>query len=189
MELSKKIRFLLLALYEKKYNGKYYDIEELYRENAIRINQHEVTELAKTLENDGLIIKMPLGGKIFAKLSLDGSDFLEENNFFIESSYLPQDRLKPLEKEILSNRLDTFYEEVIKPLLGDLVPAAEIEKEINELRSLLHILGRRSWIQILKGKFLEMSKGKIAKEEMDELLNTFDPKPASETTKLTEYNP
>lgn len=188
MKLNMKLRYLLLALYEHKYNGKLYEIEEIFADNGIRISQFETEELARTLTEDGMIKTISIGETIYAQITVDGVEYLEESNFFTASSYLPQDRIKPLEREILRSKLDELHTQLMASELGNLLPEVTLVTEMEELKSLLNTLGKRSWIQILKGKVYEIGIGKISQEEINKLLQNFETHPAPEGSQITDYN-
>ncbi|MBD1396162.1 hypothetical protein H9Q13_03210 [Pontibacter sp. JH31] len=174
MELTLKIRLLLLALYEFKYNGKLYELGELFSKSGVKISRIEIEEIARTLSEDGLLKTITVKETIYGQISVDGVEFLEENKFFSGSSYLPKDRIKPLEREILRNKLNELYTAVLQTELASEVPSEVLEREVEELKALLNLLGRHSWLQILKGKFLEIAAEKLPHTELSELLQDFE---------------
>ena len=174
MELTLKIRLLLLALYENKYNGKLYDLGEIYYKNGIKISQIEIEEITRTLCEDSLLKTISVKSSIYGQITVDGVEFLEENNFFSGSSYLPKDRIKPLERELLRNKLNELHTALLESELGNATPSDILEKEMEELKALLNILGRHSWLQILKGKLIELGDGKVSQLELNNLQQTFE---------------
>ncbi|WP_157578716.1 hypothetical protein [Pontibacter roseus] len=183
-----KIRYLLLALYEHKYNGKLYEVGEVFASSGIRCNPIECREIARTLEEDGLVKTLTVEDTVYAQISTDGVEFLDENNFFTGSSYLPQDRIKPLQREVLGNKLDELCQRLRESSLGKVISDATLDREMAELRSLLNLLGRRSWVQILKGKVYELATGKLSQEEINHLLQDFDERPTLQGVQVPDYN-
>ncbi|MHC2990773.1 hypothetical protein OB13_03950 [Pontibacter sp. HJ8] len=182
-----KLRYLLLALYEYKYNGKLYEIEAIFSTNGIAISRVEAQEIAKTLTEDGLIRTMSIGETLYSQITVDGVEYLEENNYFTGSTYLPQDRIKPLERELLRDKLDLLQAQLQESRLGKIVPAVTIAMEVEELKNLLNILGRHSWIQILKGKLFEMSAGYLSQVELHHALQMFEVHAASENQPVSDF--
>lgn len=174
MELTLKIRLLLLALYEHKYNGKLYELGEIFNKNGIKISQIEIEEIARTLSEDDLLKTLTVRETIYGQITVDGVEFLEENSFFSGSSYLPQDRIKPLERELMRNKLNEFHTALLESELGNIVPSDILEKEMEELKALLNILGKHSWLQILKGKLFELGEGKVSQSEIGDLMQIFE---------------
>lgn len=187
MELNMKIRYLLLALYEYKYNGKLYEVGEVFASNGIKISPEECLEIAQTLQEDGLIKTLLIEDTIYAQILADGVEYLEDNNFFSGSSYLPLDRIKPLQREVFRNKLDEICILLQKLPIGDRIPAETLNWEMDELRNLLNILGKRSWLQIFKGKVLELTSGKATQEELNGLLRYFEAYPAVEVNKYSDF--
>lgn len=181
MELTLKIRLLLLALYEHKYNGKLYKLGDIFGKNGIKISQIEIEEIAKTLSEDDLIKTLTVEETIYGQITVDGVEFLEENNFFSSSSYLPQDRIKPLDRELMRNKLNKLHTTLLDSKLGNIVPKEILEKEMEELKALLNILGKHSWLQILKGKLIEMGEGQLNAQAIDQLLEIIEEKQSAKT--------
>lgn len=182
-----KLRYLLLALYEYKYNGKLYEIGEIFSKNSIPISLEEIQEIAKTLTEDGLIRTMSIGDTLYSQISVDGVEYLDENNYFTGSNYLPQDRITPLERELLRNKLDLLQAQLQESRLGKIVPWVTLTLEVEELKILLNILGRHSWLQILKGKLFELSAGHLSQEEINQVLQMFEVRAASECQPVPDF--
>jgi hypothetical protein len=187
MELSRKLRLLLLALYEYKYNGKLYELGEIFSTNGIPICLEEIQEIAKTLTEDGLIRTMSIGDTLYSQITVDGVEYLDENNFFTGGNYLPQDRIKPLERELLCNKLDLLQAQLQESRLGKIVPQVTLALEVEELKVLLNILGRHSWIQILKGKLFELSADHLSQEEINQVLQMFEVHAGSQSQPVSDF--
>ncbi|WP_242918931.1 hypothetical protein [Pontibacter liquoris] len=173
MEVAVNIRFLLLALYEKKYDGKWYDVADLFTSHHLEIVQVEAKEIVDTLTKDGLIRSIAIGDKFLAQITADGVEFLEESNFFNESTYIPKDRILPLQRELLRHQMDEFTMRMLQSEYGPSIPAVEFLKEVEELKALLNILGQKSWLQIMKSKFREIFSDSVPQEVLEEMLRNY----------------
>jgi hypothetical protein len=182
MELTVKIRILLLALYEHKYNGKLYELGEILANNGIKVNPKEMEGICEMLSSEGLLKILSIRKTIYGQITVDGVEFLEENNFFGGSSYRPQDKIKPLEWELMHNRIDEMQRSLLKSRLATMIDAGLLALEMEELKALQNVLGRRNWLQILKGKLFELSKGQINISEIDQLLAIIEAGHAAEDT-------
>jgi len=187
MELTMKIRYLLLVLYEYKYNGKLYELGEILAKNGLKVTNAELEEIASTLSADNLLNTLSIGDTIYGQITVDGVEFLEENNFFSGKSYLPHDKIKPLERERMCTKLDELQARLQESAIGKLVPKEAITTEIEDLKSLLGILGKHSWMQILKGKLYEFGVGKVSQEEISRLIQSFDTQSASEGSLIPDF--
>jgi hypothetical protein len=174
MELTLQTRYLLLALYDYRYNGKYYELGDVFSSHGITISRLEVDEIARSLLEAGLVRALQIENTLFVQISLDGVDYVEENDFFADSSYIPQDRLKPLERELVRHKLTALHLQLQATELGVLVTPEMLRREIEELDALLNILGKRSWLQILKGKVYEMSQESSAATTCYSILQEFE---------------
>ena len=187
MELTMKIRYLLLSLYEYKYNGKLYELGEIFSNNGLKVTHSELEEIASTLTADNFLNTLSIGDAIYGQITIDGVEFLEENNFFSGKNYLPHDKIKPLERERMCNRLDDLQARLQESAIGKFVPQEAISAEFEDLKSLLGILGKHSWMQTLKGKLFEFGVGKVSQEEINRLIQSFENQSTSEGNRVSDF--
>ena len=187
MKHTMKVRYLLLSLYEYKYNGKLYELGEILSNNGLKATHVELEEIASTLTADNLLNTLTIGDTIYGQITIDGVEFLEENNFFSGKTYLPHDKIKPLEREKMCNKLDDLLARIQESAIGKFVPKEAISSEIEDLKSLLSILGKHSWMQILKGKLYEFGVGRLSQEEINRLIQSFDTQSTSEGNLVPDF--
>ena len=174
MELDFKKRFLLLALCEKKYDGKFYDAAGLFSTNKIDVSPAELKDALDLLGSEHLVKTFFISDRYLVQITVDGVEFLEENSFFDERNEAVRDRMKPLQREILRHQLDDFTLRVCQSDLGKQLDHEQFVKEIEELKALLNILGRKHWMQILKGKFYEFCDGNMPLRRLKKILDAFE---------------
>ncbi|MBF9253749.1 hypothetical protein I2I11_10630 [Pontibacter sp. 172403-2] len=182
METEFKKRFLLLGLCERKYDGKYYDAAGLFAANRISATPAELKEILEMLGNDHLVKYFYIGERYLVQITMDGVEFLEESNFFEEKSYVVYDMIKPLQREILRYRLDDFTARICQSDIGAMLNRDEFMKEAEELKVLLNVLGRKHWMQMLKGKFYELCQGNVPLRRLKKILDAFENSQEAEAT-------
>jgi len=185
MEEEFKNHFLLLALYEKRYDGKFYDVAGLFSANNIDIAPVELMGTLEALGNEHLVKSFFIGERYLSQITMDGIEFLEENNFFDQNNYAVRDRIKPLQREILRHKLDDFTQRICRSDIGAKLNQDEFIKEAEELKMLLNILGRKNWMQMLKGKFYELCQGNVPLRRLKKIMDIFESKQMAEEASLT----
>ena len=148
MKFKYKKELLLKLLYEKRFDGKYYSIGELFIEEKIIIELQEEFQLADSLLAIGHITgsKNKLGTS--CRINYEGIEWIEDN-INLEEYYGPRER-----KEI-SEKLDEFGKSLKELKLGQQVIYDDFHEEFQELKRLLGLLRKKEWIAIFKGVLIQ----------------------------------
>lgn len=171
MKFSEKKTQTLLALYEHKFDGKYYDISVLLNDWGISISLSEAIQIGQALENDGFINLAASKGGASAYITGDGVEFVEEYDFFQEAEQT--NNFTQEEIVILNKKLDELLERLTKLELGQQIIYDDVQDEFDELRELTKVLNKKNWLQQLQGKLISIGLGKLTDEVVEIIGNTF----------------
>lgn len=172
MSVKQKKKLLLHTLYDQGLNGKMYDIPELMA-GHIRINRNEAYELAKALETEGYIKMSSTVAAVYAAITARGAESIEGDDEAVHLSYNPPDKFTSSEKYIIIQKLDELSERLTRLELGQQITYDDIQPEIDELKGLLVPLGKKHWLQVLKGKLLDAGLGTLSSEAYSQILRVF----------------
>lgn len=81
MKQSEKLDLILKSLYEKRFDGKYYEISKVLSEYGININSEEEYALGKRLEQDRLVKLEDVEERVAACLTTHGVDYIENDSY------------------------------------------------------------------------------------------------------------
>lgn len=159
MNFSEKKKQALLALYQKRFDGRYYDIAELLEEIQIEVTNSESYHIGQSLEEDGFMKVYPSKDGSFGEITADGVEYIEEglfNNYKTDFS----------EEEIIitNDKLDQLIEQLHKLELGQEITYEDLTAEINELRELVYTLKKKTWFETLKGKMITIGLGQLTEK-------------------------
>ena len=171
MKLKDKKLKLLRFLYSNKFDGKSYDVEEILGTFG-GTNRDEAYNIAKTLEDEGLIEMTATKDRTNAKISSNGVEFIEEEGLDTEP-YEPTDKIDEEEKEIIKRKLDEFSKRLERIEVGQQITYDDLMDELETLKKLLNVLGKKDWGQILKGKLVDAGFGQLADKVGHLIIETF----------------
>ena len=169
MKIKDKKLILLKSLYTKRFDGKYYDVETILG-GLGQTSRDESYSIAKSLSDEGLIKIVATKDSTHAEITSSGVERVE---YLDIESYAPQDLIDPAERETIKTKLDEFSERLKRIEVGQQITYDDLIDEIETLKKLLNILGKKEWTQILKGKLVDAGFGSVADKVFDILIETF----------------
>lgn len=171
MKLKDKRLNLLRALYAKKFDGKSYDVEEILSRFG-PTNRDEAYSITKALHEDGLVKMTATKDGTDAEIISYGVEFIEEEGL-ADEIYEPPDIIDAEEKEKIKRKLDEFSERLTRMEVGQQITYDDLMEELETLKKLLNVLGKKDWGQILKGKLIDAGFGQLADKVGDLIIETF----------------
>jgi hypothetical protein len=171
MKYKDKRNQLLRILYSHRFDGTIYDVQKTLNQ-LVPINRDEAYNLAKGLEDEGLIRMTATKDSVGAQIISYGVEFVEDQDMDGES-YRPADSLDFDERDSIKERLDEFADRLKKMEVGQQITYDDLMEELETLKKLLNVLGKKDWTQILKGKLVDAGFGEIASQVSDLLIDTF----------------
>ena len=172
MKFKDKRNQLLRILYSHRFDGKMYDVQATLSQFT-PTNKTEAYNIAKGLEEEGLIKMTATKDSVGAEIISYGVEFVEDQDLVDGEIYEPADSLNLEERETIRERLDEFAERLKKMEVGQQITYDDLMEELETLKKLLNVLGKKDWGQILKGKLVDAGFGEIASQIGDLLIDTF----------------
>lgn len=169
MKIKDKKLILLKSLYAKRFDGNYYNVEEIIS-NSGQTNSSESDSIAKSLAEEGLINIVSDKAGTDAMITSVGVEYIDD---LCVENYDPQDLIDPIEKEILKSKLDELSERLKRIEVGQQITYDDLMDEMETLKKLLNVLGKKDWRQMLKGKLVDAGFGSFADEVFDLFIETF----------------
>ena len=134
---------------------------------------NDISQVAESLQSQGYVKTNPTKYAIFAKITAEGIEYIENLKSDNSIHYDPDDKIDPSEQEILKEKLDELLERLMKLELGQQVIYDDLADEISDLKDLVGVLGKKDWKQMLKGKLVDAGLGNIIGEVGKEAIQTF----------------
>ena len=128
------------------------------------ITGDDIFQMAESLQSQGYVKTDPTKYAIFAKITAEGIEYIENLKSDNTIHYNPDDKFDPNEQEILKEKLDELLERLRKLELGQQVIYDDLADEISDLKDLVGVLGKKDWRQMLMGKLVDAGLGSIAGE-------------------------
>lgn len=170
MKFKEKKVEILKALYARRFDGNYHDIQDIMN-NGERSSYSEVYQLAKSLHDDGLIKMIANQQSIHAEIISGGIEFIEEDGLVLE--YCPDDKFSDDDKKEAIQRIDQLGMQLMRLEVGQQIIYDDLIEELEELKQLVTVLGKKHWLQILKGKLIDAGFGGFADQVGDLIIETF----------------
>ena len=170
MRFKEKKIYLLNKLYNHRFEGKTFEVRELLHD--LDCNREEAFQLAKALEEEGLIRLTSKKAGHFANIYPKGIEFIEEDQFK-GSPYNPSDSFSKEEKIEIIKRLDEFGTKLNRLEKGQEITYNDLLKELEELRDLVWILGKKNWIEVMKGKLIDAGFGSLSNQVGEIIIEVF----------------
>lgn len=101
----------------------------------------------------------------------DGTQEKSKNE---NTSYHPSDKFSESERDIVSERLDELFQKLERLELGQKLIYDDIMDEIEELKTLTGVLGKKNWGETLKGKFIEWGLAKLSDKGFELIAEAFN---------------
>ncbi|MFZ6665168.1 hypothetical protein [Peijinzhouia sedimentorum] len=171
MKIKDKKNILLKSLYAKRFDGKYYDVEEILIGGLGQTNRHEAYSIAQALADVGFLKIIATKDGTHAEITSKGVEYIEDLNTLI---YEPNDPIEIEERETINSKLDEFSEKLKKIEVGQQITYDDLMDELETLKKLLNVLGKKDWKQMLKGKLVDAGFGTVTDKVFDLLIETFN---------------
>ena len=170
MKFKEKKNYLLNLLYEKRFDGKSYDVFELLE--SLKISIPEASEIARSLSKEGFVKIIETKDGIYLNINSLGIENIEEEELE-EVNNFQNELFTNEEKNVIIKRLDELSSELNKIKKGQEIIYDDLVDEISELKPLLSILNKKNWKQILKGKLVDIGLGNLTEEVGEILVDIF----------------
>ena len=162
---------LLKALYSHKFDGKYYDVLDILKQFG-PTSKDEAYNISKALNDQGFIKMISTKDGTDAEIVSDGVQYIEELEL-VRKPYEPTDIIDEEEKELLERKLDELSTRLTKIEVGQQIAYDDLMDELETLKKLLNVLGKKDWGQLLKGKLIDAGFGQLADKVGDLIIDTF----------------
>ncbi|PVY43161.1 hypothetical protein [Pontibacter virosus] len=174
MKTSEKKNLILTALYEQGLNGQSYDVKELMSSHSI-FKAGELRVLTKSLEDAGLIKMSATREAIYVELTADGAEYVEDfpGSSTQSNNYEPTDTFSASEKKIIIEKLNDLTEQLKQLQLGQEITYDDIRAEMQEMKQLSNVLGKKHWFQVLKGKMIDIGLGSLSDKAFSLMSDAF----------------
>lgn len=156
MRFSFKKEEVLLSLYEKRFDGSYYDILEILEKKHIEIANSESIHIGKSLAEDGFMAAYLSKDGCHGEITSSGVEYVEE---FLLNNKLSD--FTDSEINIINANLDQLLIRIQKLELGQEIIYEDLVSDINELRELAYRVKKKTWFEILKGKMITFGFGEL----------------------------
>lgn len=162
---QQKLSFLLDRLYQLN-DGEYYPVEMLLKGNGIFLKYpQEARELIQMLEDNEYVTSLGgAGSEISARITSSGSMYYEETQT-IQADTITSEA-EPEGQEDINKRVDDIIEYLKNLGLGQEI----LFEELQELKLLYSKLNKKNWLQVLKGKILDIAVDKLTDTETIQLI-------------------
>lgn len=170
MKLKEKKLNLLKVLYSHRFDGRSYDVLAILKEFG-PTNRDEAYSITKALQDEGLVKMIATKDGTDAEIVSYGVEFIEEEG--LDEAYQPTDIIDNEEKELIRRRLDDFSERLMRIEVGQQITYDDLLEELETLKKLLSVLGKKDWGQVLKGKLVDAGFGQLADQVGDLIIETF----------------
>lgn len=168
ISFKSKKSIVLNTLYERRFDGNLHDIEDLVDTSGYT----EAYQIGKALQDEGLINAVISKDSVDVQITAYGIEFLEEAEEHDELEYAPQDRFNENEIEVMKTKIDELTERIRAMEVGQQITYDDVMVEFQEMKALLTVLGKKNWIEILKGKMADAGLGTLTGKMADILIET-----------------
>lgn len=152
--IQDKISYVLKKLH-KLNDDNFYSISRILELNSIEFRDNETLEIAKNLESRGYVTqKEKYGSDDKVRITVKGALFIERK----------KKTKKPNKKN--EQQLDLLLNEVIEKLEKLGFGQEILYEELEELRSQINNLNKKNWIQLLKGKLMDLALSQVINKEV-----------------------
>lgn len=169
LKTKEKYDIILSELYPNY--GKFIEVSELLKDHQ-ETSLDEAIDLGQALEARGYVKLSFSKTNSAVAITALGREYVEEN-ILEDILYDPNDKMTNDEQRDLSKKLDEVIERIKKLELGQQIIHDGIIEEINDLKPLLNVLGKKDWKQLLLGKLVDAGLGQIADNVYQAVVDTF----------------
>jgi hypothetical protein len=102
------------------------------------------------------------------------SNWLTRDENTTTNSYNPPDKFTAEEIKSINLKLDDLLQKIERLEVGERLIYDDITEEIDELKKLSHVIGKKTWTQTLKGKMIDWGLGKLSDQGFNLLTSSFN---------------
>lgn len=164
---------VLQFLYDNKESNSFVNLKSLLKRGDIQMTWADIQRIVDYFDNEGYVRRPDdqREDSDWAKITLLGIECVENSN--TRNQYDPADKINSGEQKILVTKLDELLERLEIVELGQQITYDDLLNEINELKTLVGVLGKKHWKQVLQGKLVDAGLGSIAGEALKAVTHTF----------------
>ncbi|MFM7852324.1 MAG: hypothetical protein ACKO96_10525, partial [Flammeovirgaceae bacterium] len=96
----------------------------------------------------------------------------EENT--TTNSYSPSDKFTAEDIKSINIKLDELLQKIERLEVGERLIYDDITEEIEDLKKLTHVMGKKNWTQTLKGQMVDWGLGQLTEKGFSLLTSTFN---------------
>ncbi|MEM8967716.1 MAG: hypothetical protein AAGE93_14955 [Bacteroidota bacterium] len=170
MTIKEHKELILKWLYARKSEG-IVDLRKFYDEYDIDATWNEAIQIIKSLNTIGYLDDYLSKDSLGVELTANGAEYVEELSEV--SDYAPKDKFSSDQQKEIAIRLDELAVRLNKLEVGQEIIYDDLLKEIETLKNLLNVLGKKDWFQQLKGKLIDQGLGQLAKAGVDVITDVF----------------
>ena len=171
MTLEEKKKIVLKELYKYKFDGRYYEIIDII-EKFDQVEINEAFSIGKSLEKKGFVKLIGSKQGAAAEITADGVEYVE--SYLLDYiNYSPSDLFTEGEKNVVLGKLEEFTQRLERIEVGQQIIYDDLKDDLEVLQTLVNILGKKDWSQLLKGKLVDAGLGAVADKVLETFLNTF----------------
>ncbi|MBL7853722.1 MAG: hypothetical protein JNL17_04965 [Cyclobacteriaceae bacterium] len=89
------------------------------------------------------------------------------------TAYQPDDKFTDNDRDAVSEKLDELSKKLERLEMGQKLIYDDIIDEIEELKTLTKVLGKKNWTETLKGKFIQWGLGELSDKGIELIIETF----------------
>lgn len=169
LTMREKYHVILKSLYFLD-NG-YYEVSDLLAEYQ-DTPHNESFDIGKGLERKGYVKFIGSKGGASIELNAYGREYVEEE-LLKETVYEPSDYFTEIEKNDIATKLNELLDRITTLENGQQIIYDDFEKEFENLKVLLNVLGKKDWKQLLFGKLVDAGLGAIAGNVLSAVVSIF----------------
>ena len=88
-------------------------------------------------------------------------------------NYKNNETFTPRDKELVGEKLEQLFAELKKIQIGQQIIYDDLTDDFETMKTMLEVLSKKDWFQLLKGKLLDAGLGTLSSEAFKLVLNSF----------------
>ncbi len=171
MNTREKKNAILKYLYDKR-DGNYVKVNDIVGSYP---QLGDPSQIAQSLKNQGYIEGIATKDGFLARITTEGREFIENPSSKKSQSYQyqPNDKISAEEQEVFRAKVDELFEHLKRVEIGQQVIYDDLFDELQQLKKLVGILGKKDWKQSLQGKLVDAGLGSLTNEALKAITDTF----------------
>ncbi|MEQ9437879.1 MAG: hypothetical protein RIG62_02485 [Cyclobacteriaceae bacterium] len=170
MTIKEHKKLILKWLYPRRSEG-FIDINKFYKDYQIEVKKDKSIQILQSLRREEYITGKGTKDRLWVMLTPEGAEYIEELAEI--ASYEPIDKFSHSQQEEIAIRLDELATRLHKMEVGQQIIYDDLLEEMETMKKLLNVLGKKDWRQQLQGKLVDQGLGKLMNETIDAITNIF----------------